>query len=224
VLGIILLFIFEKDRANQALKDFLEWIKDHPVQGPFFLTLLYVLCTIFFVPGSVLTIGAGVAFKQAYVSTWKALLVGLVSVWIGASLGATVAFFLSRYVFSDFFQKFSKKYPIMDAINRAIHKEGLKLMLLLRLCPVLPFNAMNYLMGITSVEAKDYIFGCVGMIPGTLVYVFVGTTISDIADTAKGKSENNTLILVFLIVGSIIGCGGIIYISMVAKRMLNEKL
>ena len=103
MLGIILLFIFEKDRANQALKDFLEWIKDHPVQGPFFLTLLYVLCTIFFVPGSVLTIGAGVAFKQAYVSTWKALLVGLVSVWIGASLGATVAFFLSRYVFSDFF-------------------------------------------------------------------------------------------------------------------------
>ena len=97
-------------------------------------------------------------------------------------------------------------------------------MLLLRLCPVLPFNAMNYLMGITSVEAKDYIVGCVGMIPGTLVYVFVGTTISDIADTAKGKSENNTLILVFLIVGSIIGCGGIIYISMVAKRMLNEKL
>ena len=112
----------------------------------------------------------------------------------------------------------------MEAIDKAIHKEGLKLVLLLRLCPVMPFNAMNYLMGITSVEAKDYIIGCVGMIPGTLVFVFIGTTISDIADTAKGKSENNTLILVFLIVGSIVGFAGIVWISIIAKRMLNEKL
>ena len=179
---------------------------------------------MFFVPGSVLTIGAGVAFKQAYISTWKALLIGMVSVWIGASVGGTVAFFLSRYVFSEYFQKFSKKFPIMEAVDKAIQKEGLKLVFLLRLCPVIPFNALNYLMGITSVEAKDYIIGCIGMIPGTLVFVFIGTTISDIADTAKGKSENNTLILVFLIVGSIVGFAGIVWISMIAKKMLNETL
>jgi uncharacterized membrane protein YdjX (TVP38/TMEM64 family) len=113
---------------------------------------------------------------------------------------------------------------MMDAIDKAIHSEGLKLVLLLRLCPVLPFNALNYMLGITSVKARDYIIGMVGMLPGTLVYVFIGTTISDIADTAKGKSENNTVILVFLIVGSILGCAGIVWISVVAKRKLNETL
>ncbi len=112
----------------------------------------------------------------------------------------------------------------MDAIDNAIHSEGLKLVVLLRLCPVLPFNVLNYLLGVTSVEAKHYIIGMVGMLPGTLVYVFIGTTISDIADTASGKSENNTLILVFLIVGSILGCAGIVWISIVAKRKLNETL
>jgi uncharacterized membrane protein YdjX (TVP38/TMEM64 family) len=112
----------------------------------------------------------------------------------------------------------------MDAIDKAIHSEGLKLVILLRLCPVIPFNVLNYLLGITSVEAKHYIIGMVGMLPGTLVYVFIGTTISDIADTASGKSENNTLILVFLIVGSILGCAGIVWISIVAKRKLNETL
>jgi uncharacterized membrane protein YdjX (TVP38/TMEM64 family) len=112
----------------------------------------------------------------------------------------------------------------MDAIDRAISSEGLKLVVLLRLCPVLPFNALNYMMGITSVKTMDYIIGCVGMIPGTLVYVFIGTTISDIADTAKGKSENGTVILVFVIVGSILGCGGIVWISIIARRKLNETL
>ena len=175
-------------------------------------------------PGSILTIGAGLAFKQAYGQTWKALLVGMAAVWVGASVGGTIAFFLGRFVFKDYVEKFSKKYPIMDAVNKAIHEEGLKLVLLLRLCPVIPFNALNYMMGITSVKASDYILGCVGMIPGTLVFVFIGTTISDIADTAKGKSENATVILIFFIVGSILGCAGIVWISVVAKRKLNELL
>ena len=61
---------------------------------------------------------------------------------------------------------------------------------LLRLCPLVPFNAFNYLMGVTGVKATDFAIGSLGMIPGTLVYVFLGTTISDIADAASGKTAD----------------------------------
>jgi uncharacterized membrane protein YdjX (TVP38/TMEM64 family) len=77
----------------------------------------------------------------------------------------------------------------MDAIDKAIHSEGLKLVIFLRLCPCLPFNVLNYLLGITDMKTKDYIIGMVGMLPGTLLFVFIGTTISDIADAANGKNE-----------------------------------
>ena len=62
-------------------------------------------------------------------------------------------------------------------------------MLLLRLCPVIPFNLLNYLMGITDMRFRDYMIGSTAMIPGTLVYVFIGTTISDIASIASGKKS-----------------------------------
>ena len=64
------------------------------------------------------------------------------------------------------------------------------MIILVRLCPVIPFNILNYLMGITGIKLRDFICGSFGMIPGTLVYVFIGTTISDIADAASGKSQN----------------------------------
>ena len=150
------------------------------------------------------------------------MVVGLLSVWIGASVGATLAMLLGRFVFKEYVTKLSMKYPLIKAIDKAIDSEGLKLIILLRLCPLIPFNAMNYLMGITSIQIRHYIIGNFGMIPGTLTFVFIGTTISDIADAVQGKNDQGTLILVLVIVGSILACVGIIQVSIVAKRFLNE--
>ena len=79
------------------------------------------------------------------------MVVGFLSVWVGASIGATIAMILGRFVFKEYVQKLSEKYPTIKALDKAIDSEGLKLILLLRLCPLIPFNAMNYLMGITSI-------------------------------------------------------------------------
>ena len=79
-------------------------------------------------------------------------------------------------------------------------------------------------MGITGINAKDYAIGCLGMLPGTVVYVFIGTTISDIADAASGNNDQKTLVLVLFIVGSILACAGIMWVSFVAKRYLHEAL
>ena len=86
---------------------------------------------------------------------------------------------------------------------------------------MIPFNVLNYLMGITDIKSHHYIIGMTGMIPGTVVYVFIGTTISDIADAATGTSQQSTLILVMIIIGTILAFAGIVWVSIVAKRNLN---
>ena len=111
---------------------------------------------------------------------------------------------------------------MFKAIDKAIESEGLKLIVLLRLCPLIPFTILNYLMGGTAISLRHYAIGSFGMIPGTIVYVFIGTTISSIADAASGNTSgdanNKTLILVLVIVGSILACIGIVYVTIIAKR------
>lgn len=181
--------VIEYDNVKEAFKKFLVWVQEHPVLGPFLLALIYIVAVVFFLPGSVLTIGSGVALKQAYNSTWRALLIGSLAVWIGASVGAFLSFLLGRYVFKEAVEKLSEKYPLIRAIDKAIYQEGLKLIILLRLCPLIPFNALNYMMGITDIKTAHYLVGFTGMIPGTVAYVFIGTTISDIADAASGTNN-----------------------------------
>ena len=145
----------------------------------------------------------------------------MTAVWIGASVGACAAMLLGRFVFKESVEKAASKYPIIKAIDKAIHTEGLKFIILLRLCPLIPFNMLNYLMGSTGITFKDYAIGNLGMIPGVIVYVFIGTTISDLADAAAGKNDQGTLVLVLFVIGSILGCAGIIWVSIVAKGYLN---
>jgi len=118
----------------------------------------------------------------------------------------------------------AEKYAIVGALDKAMETEGLKFTFLLRLCPLVPYNAFNYMMGITGVKFWDYAIGGFGMIPGTVVYIFIGTTVSNIADAATGNYEQSTLSLVFIIVGTILALLAIIYISCVVKKYLNDAL
>ena len=95
------------------------------------------------------------------------------------------------------------------------------MVLLLRMCPLVPFTYFNYVMGITAVSFFDYAVGGFGMIPRTIVYVFVGTTIGSIQDAASGNYDSGAAGLVFLIVGCVLACAAIIYVSIVVKRYLD---
>ena len=78
---------------------------------------------------------------------------------------------------------------MVQALDKALESEGLKLMLLMRLCPLIPFSPLNYIMGVTSVTIKDFCFGLVSITPATCVYVFIGTTISSIAEAISGNQS-----------------------------------
>lgn len=130
--------------------------------------------------------------KNLLINFLAAILVGTACVWVGASVGATLAFLLARYVLRKIVHEKSQKYRIFSAIDTATETEGLKLTLMLRLSPVIPFNALNYFMGITGVKFKDYVIGNIGMIPGTAVYVYFGTSISSLTSLAGETDEANS--------------------------------
>eukprot|EP00903_Cladosiphon_okamuranus_P008274 g7963.t1 len=219
--------------VDDILKSFLEWVEENPGLGAVAFAAVYIFTTVAFIPGSLLTLGAGLVFGRA-LGTGLGVLVGSLAVLVGAIVGCIFAFLLGRFVLQDQAQGLFNKFKVLKAVDRAIETQGLKLVILLRLSPVVPFSAFNYVMGVTAVKFRDYVLGCVGMIPGTVAFVFIGTTASgllgDSEDEEKAMEEamkdegNSTVQLIVLIVGGVATVIAVVLISIYSKRALNKVL
>jgi uncharacterized membrane protein YdjX (TVP38/TMEM64 family) len=156
----------------------MEWMKDNVFLGFLVFTGIVFTSTVLFIPGSIVLMGCGFAFAQALHSLWKGLLLGFASAFVGAQLGSLAALVIGRFIFRDQVEKrFIVKYPILIAINRSIEVEGPKLIFLMRLCPIMPFLVLNYLMGVTKITIWQYFLGGFGMIPNTTAYIYFGTAL-----------------------------------------------
>ncbi len=142
------------------LQQLLLWVKNLGATGVIAFIVVYNLATVLLIPGSLLTLGGGALYGVIW---------GSVYVVIAASLGATVAFLIGRYFARNWVIHKIQGYPKFQAIDQAVAREGLKIVLLTRLSPVFPFNLLNYAFGVTRVSLKDYIIGSIGMIPGTVM-------------------------------------------------------
>ncbi len=151
--------------------------------GPVAFIVTYNLATVMFIPGSILTLGGGVIF-----GLWW----GSVYVFVAASLGATFAFLIGRYLSRDRVVKYMEAHPKFKALDRAVSEEGLKIVFLTRLCPLFPFNLLNYALGITQVSLKDYVLGSFGMIPGIMLYVYSGSLVGDLAAIGATSGSTNS--------------------------------
>jgi uncharacterized membrane protein YdjX (TVP38/TMEM64 family) len=158
-------------------------------------------------------------------------LVGAVAVWVGANIGAAIAFLLGRHVMRDFVQKLVLKYRVLSAIDKAMDTKAFLTVLLLRFSPLIPFNVFNYAMGATSVDTRSYLLGTIfGMLPGTVCYVFVGAAIGSAAQLAGGGENSdgsctppdNTPQVVLLVVGIIMTIVVVVLISCLAKKELTK--
>jgi uncharacterized membrane protein YdjX (TVP38/TMEM64 family) len=151
---------------------------------------------------------------------------GSIYVFIAATLGATSAFLIGRYLSRDWVAQQIAGNIKFQAIDRAVAQEGLKIVLLTRLSPVFPFNLLNYAFGVTQVAIKDYILGSIGMIPGTVMYVYLGSLAGDL--TALGttnqhlSSETQVAQWAVRILGLIATVAVTIYITRIAKQSLSE--
>jgi len=149
------------------------------VWGPLVFIAGYVVATVAFVPGSLLTLAAGAIFG---------IFEGVVYVFVGASVGATLAFLAGRHVARSTVERRLADNDKFHRMERAVKGEGLKIVTLLRLSPVFPFNLLNYGLGLTSVRLRDYVIAHFGMLPGTLLYVYYGRAVGQVAALAAGAT------------------------------------
>ena len=157
------------------LDRFVEWVEGLGALGPVAFIVGYVVATVAFIPGSVLTLAAGAIFGLGQ---------GVIYVMIGATTGASIAFLLARSVAREAIAQRLAGNPRFAAIDRAVGREGLKIVVLLRLSPVFPFNMLNYGLGLTNVRFTDYVLASIGMLPGSLLYTYSGFVAGDIVRLA----------------------------------------
>ncbi|HXG18700.1 MAG TPA: TVP38/TMEM64 family protein [Methylomirabilota bacterium] len=163
--------------AGAYVPQFAMWVNRLGVWGPIVFICGYTVATVAFVPGSLLTLAAG--------AIWG-LFPGVLYVFVAAVLGASAAFLVSRYVARGAVERRLAANSRFAAVDRAVGTQGRKLVFLLRLSPVFPFNLLNYALGLTSIRFTDYVIASVGMLPGSFLYVYYGKLAGDLAALAGG--------------------------------------
>jgi len=221
IVVVIIIGLFAAFRhfdLSYKLRDILAWVENLGWIGIVAYILIYIAACVFLLPGSVLTLGAGVVFG---------VVKGSVIVSIASTLGATIAFLTGRYIARSWVVRQIEKRPFFQAIDEAISAEGWKIVLLTRLSPIFPFSLMNYALGLTRVKVKDYVLASwIGMLPWTVMYVYIGSlagSLVSIGGSADGRQRTTgewALYGIGLLATLIIT----VYVTRIAKRALSRKI
>ena len=164
-------------RAGALVPEFVRWVNGLGPWGPVAFVAGYIAASVALVPAALLTLAAGAIFG---------VVEGVAVAFVGASLGASAAFVIARYAARGRVERRIAGNERFRAIDRAIGREGRKIVLLLRLSPVFPFNLLNYALGLTRVRFIDYVLAMPGMLPGAILYVYTGKVAGDVAALAGG--------------------------------------
>lgn len=211
VAAVIALYFLGRE-AGALVPRFADWVDGLGFWGPAAFVLGYAIGTVAFIPGSALTLAAGAIFGLGEGVAW---------VFLGASLGATAAFLVARYVARDWVEAKLRGDERFAAIDRAVGREGLKIVTLLRLSPLFPFNLLNYALGLTRVRMRDYVLACFGMLPGTLLYVYSGKLAGDVAAAAGGAAAE-TGVGVWVVRG--LGLAATVVVTLIVTRTARRAL
>jgi uncharacterized membrane protein YdjX (TVP38/TMEM64 family) len=201
---------------QDMLRHTLAWINQLGSVGVLAYIALYIIATVAFLPGSIVTLGGGAIFG---------VVLGSLYVFIGASLGATAAFLIGRYLARDWVYKQIAGNEKFRKIDEAVGQEGFKIVFLTRLSPVFPFNLLNYALGITGVSFKDYLLGFLGMIPGTVMYVYLGSLAGACTQIGtKDQPSNSAVEWTMRIIGFIATVAVTVFVTRIARKALEEKV
>ncbi|MEG4917379.1 MULTISPECIES: TVP38/TMEM64 family protein [unclassified Microcoleus] len=205
--------------VQDVLRTLLMRIEDLGWWGPVAFVATYNLATVLFVPGSVLTLGGGAIF-----GLWW----GSVYVFAASTLGAVFAFAIGRYLCRDRVVKYMESHPKFKALDRAVSQQGLKIVFLTRLCPLFPFNLLNYALGITQVSLKHYVLGSFGMIPGTIMYVYSGSLVGEVAAigtaTVYASPQDSAVKGLINIISFLATVAVTVFITRIASKALEESI
>lgn len=200
--------------VGEYIPIFATWVGGLGLWGPAVFIVAYSLAVVAFVPASLLTLAAGAIFG---------IQAGTAYVFVAATVGSSLAFLVSRYLARGAVEHRLAGNERFRAIDRAVGEQGRKIVLLLRLSPVFPFNLLNYALGLTRVRFGDYALASVGMLPGTLLYVYSGKVAGDVATLASGapvsRGSGGTALL---LVGLLATIAVTTLVTRIARRALAE--
>jgi len=202
--------------AQELLRSALAWIDDLGAWGAVLFVGLYVVACVLLLPGSILTLGAGLMFGVVR---------GSALVSVAATLGATAAFLVGRYLARDWVARKIEGNAKFKAIDDAVAREGWKIVGLTRLSPVFPFNLLNYAYGLTQVTLRDYFFASwLGMLPGTVMYVYLGSLAGSLATLGKSGGQRTPAQWALYGVGLAATVAVTVYVTRIARAALAKKV
>jgi uncharacterized membrane protein YdjX (TVP38/TMEM64 family) len=200
--------------AGPWMPAFGAWIRSLGPWGPAVYVAAYVVATVAFVPGALPTMVAGAVF-----GLWE----GTLWAFVGETCGGVAAFALARSAARAAIERRLGGTPRFVAIDRAVAQHGRRLVFLLRLSPAIPFNLLNYLLGLSRVRFRDYVVGSVAMLPGAFLYVYYGATVRDLAVLASGAPvERDVLGTIATVVGLVATVLVTIFVGRIVQRALAD--
>ena len=163
ILTAVIIFViidsFTTKYVSSAFTSLYTWIDCNPTAG--------AISTLLFIPGALLTIGCGLVYGMIF-GLGKGVAIGTTVVFIGASIGSILSFILGRYLLRDCVSKWLDRYSLFKAVDKTMEKKGFRIFCLLRLSPIIPYNALNYIAGATAVSFRDYTLALIGLLPGEI--------------------------------------------------------
>lgn len=211
VVAVVLAIRFD---LPSLMREMLDWVQGQGAVGVIVFTAVYILATVLFIPGSILTLGAGFVYG---------VVMGTAYVSVASTLGAFAAFLVGRYAARGFVEQRVAENARFAAIDRAVAREGWKIVLLTRLAPVFPFNLLNYAYGLTAVRPGSYFLASwIGMLPGTVMYVYFGSLAADLATLGGAAEGRSTIEWIARIVGFAIAILVTVYVTRLARNALKQ--
>ncbi|MBW2295339.1 MAG: TVP38/TMEM64 family protein [Deltaproteobacteria bacterium] len=207
-------FIVLTRRLGGYIPELAGWVENQGALGPLIFIAAYVVGVVAFLPGALLTLTGGALFS---------LPMGTVYVFTAAVIGSALAFLSARYLARGMIEEKLRHHPRFAALDSAVADQGLKIVFLLRLSPAFPFNFMNYALGVTRVSFRDYMIASIGMLPGTLLYVYYGKVAGDAAALAAGAAvDKDAAYYVVLALGLVATIAVTAIVTRLARKALAE--
>jgi len=180
------LVIANRGRFDAAL--LAQWVQQAGIAGPIIFMLIYAIGTVLFLPGSVITLAGGALFGPV-LGTFLNL--------TGATLGASLAFLVARYLASDWVEQ--KTAGRLQQLKKGVEHEGWRFVAFVRLVPLFPFNLLNYALGLTRIKLSHYIIASyICMLPGGFAYTYLGYAGREAVAGSEGLIQKAVLALALL--------------------------
>jgi uncharacterized membrane protein YdjX (TVP38/TMEM64 family) len=181
IITVIVLIALYPEKLIESLESYCDWMVDNIWLGSFLIFLVCIPGTTLGAPGTMMTFPTGYIMHEVFDEKhWKSIPIGVLTVYLGTYVGSIFTFLIGRYVFKSLAERMSNKYKIIGALDHAFLTNGFKTCALFRMCPLIPVNIFNFVIGGTSIHFWAYCAAYVAYIPTTTLNVFIGTTLNSL--------------------------------------------